>query len=244
MRSSESPRRGFTLIELLVVIVCIGALALLLIPAVQASRESARKAQCVNRLKQIGLAVSNFESVNRHFPSTLESFKVTDVLDDGWCFMTIHCQLLPYLEQKSLFDTFNTQGDYDHPVNSTIMKTSVETFLCPTDRHFGRYCNNYRANVGYDIYRIDLKPPSGGIGAFRIIRKSRASEFTDGLSTTVGWSERLVGNGDHSKFDRSRDIWFAGMGESADLDTSGDELLEICALASSRPAHINGRLGE
>jgi prepilin-type N-terminal cleavage/methylation domain-containing protein/prepilin-type processing-associated H-X9-DG protein len=244
MQNRYISHRGFTLIEVLVTIMCISILAILLIPAIQSSRESARRTQCINHLKQIGTAVANFETANKHYPSILETFKVSKMLDDGNCLMSIHFQLLPFLEQKAIFNAVNTDGDPDHPVNLTASETGVDTFLCPSDQHFQPSCNNYRANIGPYSHGSESRPTPGGGGAFRLVHTTSASEFKDGLSTTIGWSERSVGNGDHSRFVRSRDFWFAGILEDENLITPADQLMEICNLAPAKPTHINGKLGQ
>ena len=95
------PRRGFTLIELLVVIAIIAVLIALLLPAVQAAREAARRAQCINNLKQIGLAMHNYESSNGSFPPG----------EKGCCWGTWHVFILPFVEQSALYNAWNSYGN-------------------------------------------------------------------------------------------------------------------------------------
>ena len=94
-----SPRRGFTLIELLVVIAIIGVLIALLLPAVQAAREAARRSQCSNNLKQIGLALHNYEGAIGAMP--------WGEGPGGWNDWSALCLMLPYIEQKPLYDSLN-----------------------------------------------------------------------------------------------------------------------------------------
>src|ERR1700684_2099430 len=96
----RSGRHGFTLIELLVVIAIIAVLIALLLPAVQAAREAARRAQCVNNLKQIGLAMMNYESANGSLPPG----------EKGGCWGTGMVFVLPFVEQQSLFNAWNSYG--------------------------------------------------------------------------------------------------------------------------------------
>jgi prepilin-type N-terminal cleavage/methylation domain-containing protein/prepilin-type processing-associated H-X9-DG protein len=149
-------RAGFTLIELLVVIAIIAVLIALLLPAVQAAREAARRAQCVNNLKQIGLAVMNYESSNGCFPPG----------EKGCCWGTWCVFILPNIEQGQLYNAWNTVGSnltgsaydtnyrYSGPVNLTVTSTMVNAYGCPSDPNFGqlrsggsRY-NNYVVNYG------------------------------------------------------------------------------------------------
>jgi prepilin-type N-terminal cleavage/methylation domain-containing protein/prepilin-type processing-associated H-X9-DG protein len=132
MRQSRS-WRGFTLIELLVVIAIIAVLISLLLPAVQAAREAARRAQCTNNLKQLGLAVQNYLAANSVFP--LGSFKKTELLTP--CGIT-HEQsflvgLAPYYEQAQVFNAYNTSLHvYDYG-NETVHGAAISTLWCPSD---------------------------------------------------------------------------------------------------------------
>jgi prepilin-type N-terminal cleavage/methylation domain-containing protein len=95
MSGSIRRRRGFTLVELLVVIAIIGILIALLLPAVQAARESARRTQCTNNLKQLGLGIQNYHDTNKIFPYNYQL-----VGDDAWEVLSAHYFILPYIEQS------------------------------------------------------------------------------------------------------------------------------------------------
>src|SRR5262245_32831578 len=133
-------RPGFTLIELLVMIAIIGLLMGLLLPAVQAIRESSNRVHCENNLKQIGLALHNYENVNNVFPpgylSQPESPSMGPVdpqfndAGPGWGWMTF---LLPYVEQDNLCNSLNLNLPCYHPVNADTVRTPVKIFRCPSD---------------------------------------------------------------------------------------------------------------
>jgi prepilin-type N-terminal cleavage/methylation domain-containing protein/prepilin-type processing-associated H-X9-DG protein len=129
--------RGFTLIELLVVIAIIAVLIALLLPAVQSAREAARRAQCTNNLKQLGLAVANYESANGVFP--LGSYQMPNPGDprsapcNGRHEHGILVRLLPFYEQAALYNAFNSNVHYFSPPNTTINATGIATLWCPSD---------------------------------------------------------------------------------------------------------------
>jgi prepilin-type N-terminal cleavage/methylation domain-containing protein/prepilin-type processing-associated H-X9-DG protein len=143
-------RRGFTLIELLVVIAIIAVLIALLLPAVQAAREAARRAQCVNNLKQIGLAVTNYESSHSSLPPAM--------LFQLWGTWAV--SILPYVEQGALYNAWNSQGNskagsalyYNGSCNSTVTRARIATYTCPSDApsapYYGAQSFNYAANYG------------------------------------------------------------------------------------------------
>src|SRR4051812_4728508 len=123
------PRPGFTLIELLVAIAIIAVLIGLLLPAVQAAREAARRAQCVNNVKQIGLALHNYLDVHGRFP--LGSIQVTT--PSGAYRQPFLSALLPFLEQRNLYDSFNYNLSFQVDENVTTRSSRVNVFNCPTD---------------------------------------------------------------------------------------------------------------
>jgi prepilin-type N-terminal cleavage/methylation domain-containing protein/prepilin-type processing-associated H-X9-DG protein len=130
---------GFTLIELLVVITIIGILIALLLPAVQAAREAARRAQCVNNLKQLGLALHNYHDTFRQFPPGYLSKVGPGGTDDdqgpGWGWAA---RILPYLEQTNLFNEINWNKDITDPANASARVTELTALLCPSDGNGAR----------------------------------------------------------------------------------------------------------
>lgn len=121
-----SGRNAFTLVELLVVIAIIGILVGLLLPAVQAAREAARRMSCTNNLKQIGLAIHNYESSHRALPPR-RAFKIGDGHDHGW-----GSYLLPYIEQSSIQDIYDDTRDFYAAENQEAIDNRIELFVCPS----------------------------------------------------------------------------------------------------------------
>jgi prepilin-type N-terminal cleavage/methylation domain-containing protein len=120
---------AFTLVELLVVIAIIGVLVSLLLPAVNAAREAARKTQCVNHGRQIALACLNYESANRHFPPATEALDPKAGTRRDYNYIVF---ILPYIEQQGLYDRVDAQVDWFHANNQAAATTALPEFRCPT----------------------------------------------------------------------------------------------------------------
>src|SRR5262245_16473279 len=184
--------RGFTLIELLVVIAIIAVLIALLLPAVQAAREAARRIQCTNNLKQLGLGLHNYESANGAIPPSMIFVRVgtgaTASLGEGW---SVHGRILPFLEQGPMFNAINLTANYKALENATVAGQIVSVFLCPSEPRQERVIEDdvLVAPTSYgwcmgDWYVWSVSGPQGR-SAFHPLRSRRLAEFTDGLSQTV-----------------------------------------------------------
>jgi prepilin-type N-terminal cleavage/methylation domain-containing protein/prepilin-type processing-associated H-X9-DG protein len=201
-------RSAFTLIELLVVIAIIAVLIALLLPAVQSAREAARRAQCVNNLKQIGLALQNYHSAISCFPMSMgmdsPGFGFPEPVSYSGLSM-----LLPYMEQTVVFNTINYSILRGDPGNNTAMATSVNSFLCPSDPQQGNLPQgqageNYHPNSGNTIDYVWGPSDPGGLntsmppfnGVFYPVSNTRIADITDGTSNTAAFSE--MGLGDQS----------------------------------------------
>ena len=185
--------RGFTLIELLVVIAIIAILIALLLPAVQQAREAARRTQCKNNLKQIGLAMHNYHDVHLCIPIADVNGAVNPV--------SAHARLLPYIEQSALFALVDFNVPYDHVNNTVPRNTELPAFRCPSDPTKlpasigGR--NNYYWNAGNVVVMYASgatgQPPCNGVVFHN--RKIRFNDVTDGLSNSAAVAEKLTGDG-------------------------------------------------
>lgn len=207
-------RRGFTLVELLVVIAIIGILVGLLLPAVQAAREAARRMQCQNNLKQIGLGMHNHHSAMGAFPNT-----VSYPLFHSWS-----AQLLPYMEQNPLANIYDFTLAADNIANKPAVQHKLPFHICPSapgsdrvDHKFklgaagwsaamSDYCGSYGPDTSGGLWKEPAvttvsKPPTGGQTGFfqgtgSIGKKSRQDrDITDGLSNTIMIFEQAGGPG-------------------------------------------------
>jgi prepilin-type N-terminal cleavage/methylation domain-containing protein/prepilin-type processing-associated H-X9-DG protein len=219
--SNSGARRGFTLIELLVVIAIIAVLIALLLPAVQSAREAARRIQCTNNLKQIGLSLANYESSFGSFP-----WGEGPTLDDYWGPLAL---VTPYMEQGPMFNTINfsfgsaNAGGMRYPypsgpripVNMTAFTTRLAAALCPSDGReaLSTPCGhtNYAGSAG----KIPVALASQFDGIFGKVEGTndpvtqaispgpqgmtvKMADITDGTSNTASFSERIKGVGDRN----------------------------------------------
>ena len=184
-------QRGFTLIELLVVIAIIALLIALLLPAVQAAREAARRLQCTNNLKQLGLALHNYETAVGALPMTmsLSGTGNTVFYDTGW---SAQARLLPYMEGNPLFNAANISVFKEDPANSTVIMLTVYPFICPSEIRPEPSLHDYGVSgvINYGMCGGDWFVWGGFNGpqnrtAFGPNRSRRLSAITDGLSQTL-----------------------------------------------------------
>ena len=187
-------RSAFTLIELLVVIAIIAVLISLLLPAVQQAREAARRSQCKNNLKQMGLAMHNYLEAQTCFP--IGGAYSATTTGTSW---SAQARILPYLDQANLQNLINWSLPYDAQGNVT--RTRVPVFLCPSeindrlrsdpkpaDPNFSHYPINYGVNFG-TWFVWDPMTGTAGNGAFGPNLRITSANFTDGLSNTIGMAE-------------------------------------------------------
>lgn len=216
--STGRRRSGFTLIELLVVIAIIAVLIALLLPAVQQAREAARRTQCRNNLKQIGLALHNYLSTYTVFPFGKGASYTGAASYARW---SQHAMILPFIDQAPLYNSVNfnaapeTPGmggvvafmpAYSSPSNTTACRTVIPGFMCPSDLAPSdpwNAQNNYAGNQGGWLCdrsdapgaATDVSPSEVQTGVFYYLSHCSAASITDGMSQTVFFSEKIRGQG-------------------------------------------------
>jgi prepilin-type N-terminal cleavage/methylation domain-containing protein/prepilin-type processing-associated H-X9-DG protein len=222
---TKRSQRGFTLVELLVVIAIIGILVALLLPAIQAAREAARRSSCINNLRQMGLAMLNYESSYKVFPPSdvLVPNTKTGLLTSSLG-LSVHARLLPFVEEANLRSLVNFSAAYDNASNDTARMTRVAMFLCPSDggenalsTHLKGAATSYQANQGSGVVwsipsnpsdpNYALWPPNGVL-----IRNGgvKTGDVIDGMSHTAAFSERIVGDGDQGTVTEASDTFAPG----------------------------------
>lgn len=188
--------RAFTLVELLVVIAIIGILIAMLLPAVQAAREAARRSQCANNLKQIGLALHNYLDSNRSFPPSfcLRPGTTLSGNNGSW---SIHGRLLPFLEQASAYEHVRLDLAWDAQLVSGVPMMRIPVYLCPSEVNDTVRLKNgepyvYPQNYGFSFGSWLVYQPAtgqGGDGAFFVNSRTTPAAFRDGLSNTLTAAE-------------------------------------------------------
>lgn len=242
-RSARKHAAGFSLVELLVVIAMVGILVALLMPAVQAAREAARRAQCANNLKQLGLALHTFDHVHQFWPPGAISGAVPTVAhqqlglpagpEHSWCVL-----LLPYLEQQVLHDRYQFTADWRAPANQAVRETRLPMLQCPSVPNPQRLDQatsggfswrsaptDYGAVSGvepvlFSLGLIDYSTSRYPAGMLRTNQIQPASEMTDGASNQLVVAEDA---GRHVRFVARRRVLMGGRytgGGWADRDNS------------------------
>jgi len=228
-------RQGFTLIELLVVIAIIAVLIALLLPAVQSAREAARRIQCVNNLKQFGLALHNYHETVGAFPM-MNGMAYTDVPATKdtltpWGVFGAHAFMLPYLEQNNVYNSCNfcftsfifpdgTGNGSKSATNLTVWHTKIASFMCPSDGDVGvNNINSYQGNCGTGTNFEHLNDTNGLFGnhiSYNI------AQVTDGTSNTIAATEALVGSSG-----TKRNRWFKSGVTGSFTDSSPTFLRDV-----------------
>ena len=241
-RFQSDDKSAFTLVELLVVIAIIGTLVALLLPAVQAAREAARRSSCKNNLKQIGLGMHNYESAFKKLPTGYQYSQGSDDANElGYSWSAL---LLPFMELGNIHD----QIDFNRPiydvVNAVVREQHIPVFLCPTDdispdgyvpmgdERYAMGC--YVANFGtpdLDEFQEQVQgnsaeplPFDSPWGPFFRNSKTKLSQISDGLTNTLMIGERQNGpfrlagvHGNHFEYETT---W---VGAVRDIDDASDD---------------------
>ncbi|QDU64399.1 hypothetical protein Pan216_52890 [Planctomycetes bacterium Pan216] len=214
MSRIRARRVAFTLVELLVVIAIIGVLVGLLLPAVQSAREAARRAQCSNNMKQLGIALHSYHDAHSALPRG--NFE-TDGTGNGfsyrsWQGFSAQTMLLPFLDQVGIYDQLNFDNNAYNAVNAALGRNKIAGFLCPSDspRFSNAPGNSYVVSSGPSMFYLGGNAGASAtnpvvqtnhqVGMFNYRVTVRFNDVTDGLSKTIAASEIMHGDGENGTY--------------------------------------------
>jgi len=225
----RSRKRAFTLIELLVVIAIIAILIALLLPAVQQAREAARRTQCKNNLKQIGIALHNYHDAFGAFPFGWGGTRPASG-SPGYSAIS---QLLPYFDQGNLYNTINFSLPLNDAANNTARLQEIPMLRCPSDFNNPQPqaggAINYMGNKGSSI--LWQAPPQNGV--FVYLDSIKIRDITDGTTNTAAFSERLLTDGNNGIVSPDSDVFLAMTNPN-----TPDEAIQMCyAVDINNPAN-------
>lgn len=250
-------RDGFTVLELLIVMGVVSVLTAILLPAIGATREAARQLQCKNQLKQIGLALHNYHDICGSFPAGWQ-WEATKTSAYGWV-----VPLLPFLEQRPIYDRTYRNLLLTHPHNTVVRQTSIGLLLCPSDTTAPTFMlawEDESAGSSGPLFELptanyfgvfgtnepdELNPPPTGDGTFIELRPIRLIELQRGSSNTIIVGERTMA--------RVPSTWLGVDRQGADANcrlvgnawTSPNcDLCDECEFASRHPGGANFLWGD
>ena len=196
-RLGRSQQRAFTLVELLVVIAIIGILISMLLPAVQMVRESARRSDCMNKVRQLSLAALSFESAQMKFPAGVidDDDNLRDAIRVGWV------DMLPFMEQSALYSQYDLDSDWKSAVNAPLAKTEMPILRCPSNTggfdQFGAYegaVSDYAMSKGPAASLVRKDVSKSQLGVFDINSETTFGMIADGSSNVFLIGEAISDN--------------------------------------------------
>lgn len=253
--STRRKAPAFTLVELLVVIAIIGVLVALLLPAIQAAREAARRSQCNNNMRQIGLAALNYESAKQTLPLGRSQGAGTPWGNTQWGHIS---RILPYVEGSTIYQLIDYKVAPGQPANAAAVSSQIAFLLCPSDaddRLAGTWCvdsmlnwgrNNYRGNGGSKPGQTVADTPHSredNNGLFVTNVEVTLKQITDGQSNTAMYSERVRGDGNENFSEDTSDSYrLSGTGQTAEqVYTSCQALNSANSLTRANQYPCSGR---